>query len=92
MEYPGAGVTGGCESPCGYWVLKLGPLQGQQALVTSESSLPALDLLIVETLAHSMEEEEMTLGASVAIPHVFTCCLPPLLRDGAWLLRMGRGC
>lgn len=53
MVSPGAGVTGGCESPCGCWVLKLGPLQEQQALVPAESSLPALDLLTVETLART---------------------------------------
>lgn len=34
---PGTRVVNGCESPCGYWGLNLGPLQEQ--VLTAEPSL-----------------------------------------------------
>ena len=39
IRSPGTGVKSGCESPCGCWVLKLGPLQEQHVLLSTEPSL-----------------------------------------------------
>lgn len=36
---PGAGVTDGCEPPCRYWNVNLGPLKDQQLLLTTETSV-----------------------------------------------------
>ena len=38
-ESPGTGVKGGCELTCACWEPNLGPLQEQQMLLTTESSL-----------------------------------------------------
>jgi hypothetical protein len=38
-ESPGPRVTGGCELLCGSWDSKLGPLEEQPVLLTTESSL-----------------------------------------------------
>ena len=36
---PDTGVRDGCEPPCGFWELNLGPLKEQQVLLTAEPSL-----------------------------------------------------
>ena len=44
VRSPGAGVTGGCESPCECWELNLGSLQEQQVLLPAEPALKPLSL------------------------------------------------
>ena len=43
----GTGVTDSCELPCGYWKLKLDPLEELPVLLTTE---PSVQLCYLETL------------------------------------------
>jgi len=52
IRSPGTGDKEGCEPPCGFWELNLGPLQEQQVLLTTEPSLqPPIFVLLRETLS-----------------------------------------
>jgi hypothetical protein len=54
VRSPGIGVTDGCEPPCGYWELNLGPLE-QSVLLTTEPSLqpwfPLFSLFLISLLS-----------------------------------------
>ena len=39
FQFPGTGVTGDCEMPCGCWKLRLGHLQDPQLILTDKLSL-----------------------------------------------------
>ena len=44
-------ITDGCEPPCGWWELNLGPVEEQSVLLTTEPSLQTDIELSVPSLA-----------------------------------------
>lgn len=38
FTYPGTGVRGGCNLPCGFWKLNLGPLEEQTMLLDPQNN------------------------------------------------------
>lgn len=50
IRSPRTEVTGNCELLCSFWEQKLGPLQEHQELLTTESSLKPLSLILSHSL------------------------------------------
>lgn len=60
--YSGTGVTGGCESPCGFWELDPGPLKEQSLSVSilSQESSGYLVVLSCESFLHLLISGNLT--------------------------------
>lgn len=52
VESLGIGVTDDCEPPCGSWIANPGPLQEQQALLTTEPVLAPVVFSVMVTICY----------------------------------------
>lgn len=58
LDSPRTGVIRGCELPCRYCELHLGPLQEQQEFLTTEPSLKPQTSPLLSSLSYSVSKEK----------------------------------